>query len=586
MEFVEHLKSSIDIVKIVEEYVRLRKNGSRWIGLCPFHNEKTPSFGVNATHQFYKCFGCGAGGDVLKFVMEIEGVTFFEALKLLAERNGIPMPKRQEYSDPESRRRTALLEMHEIAGEVFRANLFGSAGAAARAYLAKRGVGQDMVAEFGLGLSDRSGTGLLRILEQKAFTPEQVEDSGLASRRQDGSGFFDRFRGRLMFPIQNESGKIIAFGGRALAADDEPKYLNSPETTLYHKSQVLYNLHRAKSAVRKMDRVVLVEGYMDVIGVYAAGIHEVVASCGTSLTNAQVRALKRHSERIVVNFDPDAAGANAAERSIQMLLEEGMHVRILQLDGGLDPDEYVKDRGADAYRARLDKAGAYFHWLADQARGKFDMRSGEGRFEAFEYLLPAIQKIPDKLERAAVANDLAGYLGVEPGMVLEQFRKAAGDRRNRVETSRNVSSAAIPPAEHLLLKALLNSPEARASTLERLRALTVVRQFRSAGIFRALFTAAEQDAGVTFAKLESRLDESDRALLAQMIMSDEYGDADWPQQAAHCLAALEVTETAMHVTDLEARLKAAERSGNLEEALRLASELDGLRATKRNRTGR
>ncbi|MEO8661563.1 MAG: DNA primase, partial [Bryobacteraceae bacterium] len=301
MEFVEQLKSSVDIVTVVGEYVRLRKAGTRWVGLCPFHNEKSPSFGVNTTHQFYKCFGCGAGGDVLKFVMEVERVTFFEALKMLSERYGIPMPKRQEFSDPESRRRSSLFDLHELAADIFRANLAAGNGGAARGYLAKRGVSQQTATEFGLGLSERSGNGLLRAMEGKGFSEEQLEQSGLFSRRE-GGGLFDRFRGRLMFPIHNESGKTIGFGGRALAADDEPKYLNSPKTDLYDKGYVLYNLHRAKGPVRKADRVVLVEGYMDVIGVSAAGVQEVVASCGTALTNTQVRALKRHSEKVVVNF--------------------------------------------------------------------------------------------------------------------------------------------------------------------------------------------------------------------------------------------------------------------------------------------
>lgn len=582
MEFVEQLKSSVDIVKVVGEYVRLRKAGTRWVGLCPFHNEKTPSFGVNATHQFYKCFGCGAGGDVLKFIMEVERVTFFEAMKLLSERYGIPMPKRQEFSDPESRRRSSLLDIQELAAEVFRENLMGPAGAQARDYLARRGVSAQTVAEFQLGLSEGSGSGLLRVLERKGFAPEQIEQSGLASKRDSG-GFFDRFRGRLMFPIHNEMGKVIGFGGRALAAGDEPKYLNSPKTDLYDKSYVLYNLHRAKSSIRKADRAVLVEGYMDVIGVYAAGVREVVASCGTALTNTQVRALKRHSDSIVVNFDPDAAGANATEKSIQMLLEEGMHVRILQLDGGLDPDEYARDRGPAAYRAKLDKAGGYFHFLADQARRKFDMRSGEGRFQGFQFLLPAIQRIPDKLERVAIANDVAGYLGVEPGMVLEQFRRAAGDRRDRAQALKAAPPPAVPAMESLLLRALMCSAEAREAALPRLRRMGILGQLRLANALRAVLQACEQNDTPDYGKVEARLEEADRTLLAQIVLADESSETDWPQQALSCLDQLEALEKEQTLSQLQARLKAAERAGNMEEALRLMSELDRLGATKRRR---
>jgi DNA primase len=235
MDFVEQLKSSVDIATVIGEYVRLRRSGAnRYMGLCPFHQEKTPSFTVNVVHQFYKCFSCGAGGDVIKFVMEKEGVSFYEALKSLSERYGIPMPKRSNYADEGAKLRGALLSMHELAAEQFRANLQSAAGETARSYTAKRGLAPETIELFGLGYSDRSGRALIRLFEQHHFTVAQMEQSGLVGKRQDGS-LYDRFRNRLMFPIHNESGKIIAFGGRALSPEDEPKYLNSPETPLYKK---------------------------------------------------------------------------------------------------------------------------------------------------------------------------------------------------------------------------------------------------------------------------------------------------------------------------------------------------------------
>src|SRR5580704_4789466 len=351
MDFVEQLKTSVDIVKVIGEYVRLRKVGStgRFTGLCPFHSEKTPSFSVNQTRQFYKCFGCGVAGDVLKFVMEIDGLTFPEALKQLAERNGIPMPKRSDFSGAESRMRDGLLEMHATAADVFRDNLRGPQGAEARAYLERRGVSKEMIETFGLGYSGAGWEDLTRRFTEKGIPHDQLEASGLVRRRSEDSGFYDYFRGRLMFPIHNESGKVIGFGGRSMRDEDQPKYLNSPETPIYKKTSVLYNLHRGRDSMRKLNRAVLVEGYMDVIGVYAAGIKEVVASCGTSLTEAQVRIMHRHSDTVVVNFDGDAAGGKATEKYIQTLLDEGLHVHVLALDGGLDPDEYVKQQGAEAY---------------------------------------------------------------------------------------------------------------------------------------------------------------------------------------------------------------------------------------------
>src|SRR5579884_3200518 len=337
MGFAEELKSQLNIVDVVSQYVRLKRSGRgpSYVGLCPFHSEKTPSFHVHSTGQFYKCFGCDAGGDVFQFIMEIENLTFPEALKLLAERYGIPIPERPRYRDAEAQRSAALLEMHEIAAQWFQANLRSAAGAEARQYLASRGISNETAETFGLGFADSSGQQLAARLQK--FEPALLEESGLVTKRE-GGGFYDRFRGRLMFPIHSESGKVIAFGGRALRAGDEPKYLNSPETKIYRKSSVLYNLHRAKIEARKHDRMILVEGYMDVIGVYSAGIREVVASCGTSLTTDQVRSIKRQTSQqqagtgqIVLNFVPYVNGAASTEKYISVLLAEGLRVKVLAI---------------------------------------------------------------------------------------------------------------------------------------------------------------------------------------------------------------------------------------------------------------
>jgi DNA primase len=591
MDFVEQLKSSIDIIKVVGEYVRLRRVGAtgRYVGLCPFHQEKTPSFSVNQSRQFYKCFGCGAGGDALKFVMEVDGLTFPEALKLLAERNGIPMPKRSEYSDADSRLRGALHDMHAIAAKLYQTALRGPQGGDARAYLTRRGVAAEIIEAFELGYSDPAGHALTRRLSEENFTPEQMEASGLVRRRNDGSGFYDAFRGRLMFPIHNESGKVIAFGGRALASlqgqEDQPKYLNSPETPIYRKTSTLYNLHRAREGMRKTNRVVLVEGYMDVIGVHAAGVREVVASCGTALTNAQVRAMRRHADTVVVNFDPDDAGANAAERAIQLLLDESLHVKVLALGGGqqggadvkLDPDEYVKQYGAEAYRAKLDSASGYFHWLADRARIRFDMRSADGRMDAFKFLLPAVQKIPDKLERAAVASDVAGYLGVDPGLVLEQFKKAATDRRAPGTHGAPLKKPQphVPALERILLNAVISSDETRREIMPRLSA-TMIENFFSREVFEALRQMAAAGP-VSFAALDARLSEAGRALLHEIASADEIGDeTECLAQAEACLRRLEEDFRRRQRDDLRTRVKAAEREGRAEDALQCLIELHRL----------
>jgi DNA primase len=578
MDFVDRLKSQVRIEDVVGEYVKLRKSGpSRYMGLCPFHNEKTPSFTVHVVHQFYKCFSCGAGGDVVKFVMEKEGLSFWEALKQLAERYGIPLPKRSQYSDEDSRQRGSAFEMHEMAQEAFRANLESAAGETARAYLARRGVTPETIAQFGLGYAERSGQALVRMFGKRNFPSAQMEQSGLVGKRDDGS-FYDRFRNRLMFPIHNESGKVIGFGGRALAADDTPKYLNSPETAIYKKSYVLYNLHRAKETIRKQDRVILVEGYMDAIGVTAAGVANVVASCGTSLTAPQVQAMKRHSARIAVNFDPDAPGANAAERSIGLLLEEGMQVRIVELDGGLDPDEYCRERGAAQYQQRLDEAKGYFYWLADRARAKHDVRSSEGVVAVLNALLPAVEKVTDPLERSAIANDLASYIGVPQGMVLDSFRKTAASRQEKPMERPRI---ALRHDERLLLNAILADEDVGKEIVGQLQQSDAVAGFASRRVFQAALSLVSAGGRLSFENLHARLEEADQNLLAEAVLEGE--PEVTPGAVAAAMESIRRSQERGLRDQIKARIREAERGGNWEEALRLAAELEGSDRAARGR---
>jgi len=314
---------------------------------------------------------------------------------------------------------------------------------------------------------------------------------------------------------------------------------------------------------------VLVEGYMDVIGVYSSGVHNVVASCGTSLTNTQVRALRKHSGRVVVNFDPDAAGANAAERSIQMLLDESFQVRVLELTGDLDPDEYVKEQGAEAYRSRLEKAPSYFHWLADRARNKFDMRTVEGRMQGFKFVAPAIQRISDRLERFAVANDVADYLGVEEKLVRDHFSQSSTERRS------SARGPMVPPNERLLLNSLLMSEAARRETIPPLTQTSAVEGFVTKQVFQAIFAMHDDGSPFRFADLEGRLAEADRDLLSSVIFADEVLEEERAcDQALACLRSLQAQDPKSEVARLRAQIKAAEREGNLQEAMRLAQELD------------
>src|ERR1700724_2377433 len=346
----ERVKQQADIVRVVGEYVRLKKTGKDFSGLCPFHQEKTPSFTVSPIKQIFYCFGCGKGGDIFNFVMEMERCEFPDALRLVAEKCGISIPKPKASSLAErtqSSVRATLVEMHREAQTFFVNQLQGTAeGKLARAYLEDRGLDKTTMDRFGIGYAPSGGDLLLRHLKGK-YAEKLLAESGLVSRDQNGGRMFDRFRRRITFPIANESGKIVAFGCRALG-DDQPKYLNSPETPIYSKSSVLYHLDRAKEALRRSDFAVLVEGYMDAIAVARAGISNVVASCGTSLAGAQIKLLSPFTRRIVVNYDPDTAGQAATERSLVLLLEKEFDVRVLALPGGADPDKFIKEQGVEA----------------------------------------------------------------------------------------------------------------------------------------------------------------------------------------------------------------------------------------------
>jgi DNA primase len=569
MDFAQELKAQVDIVRVISDYVpRLRRFGNRYSGLCPFHNEKTPSFSIYAEHQFYRCYGCDAKGDVFNFVMTIEGLTFWEALKKLADQHGIPLPKQSQAADDKTRLRAALYEMHEIATDHFRGNLGSSNGAPVRAYLKERNVTQAAAQQFQLGLSDRSGRTLLRLFEQRGFSADQMVQSGLIGRGEDGS-LYDRFRNRIMFPIHNESGKTIGFGGRALDPEDKAKYLNSPETEIYKKSNVLYNLNRAKQAAAQQDRIVLVEGYMDVIGATQAGVTEVVASCGTALTLEQIRAMKRHSQNVHLNFDPDAAGNKASERSITLLLDENLHVRMVELEDGLDPDEFCKQHGADLYRTRVAGAKDYFYWLADRARARFNIREPQGRIEVFQFLLPAIQGLSDKIKRASVASDLAAYLGVDSGDVLEQFRKMAADRVERTIAPRADPERAT---DRILLPLLVGENEHRAELIEGLRSISALRQGPAAPVYEALIAMHDAGENITFNSLHERLSPPEQNRLASIVL-DATATSAALEDGLACINALRKDEREAGRRELKIRIKQAEREGRIQDALRMMQQL-------------
>lgn len=570
--FAERVKQQADIVRVIGEYVRLKKAGQNFSGLCPFHQEKTPSFSVHAVKQFYHCFGCGKSGDVFKFIIEMDRCTFPEAVRTVAAKCGIAVPKPRETS-PEERRenqqRSTLVEMHREAATFFTRVLNSSdEGKIARAYLEDRGLDSDAIARFGLGYAPSSGDALLRHLKAK-YPDKLLESSGLFSRDQSGR-LFDRFRRRIIFPIANESGKVVAFGGRALG-DDNPKYLNSPETPIYTKSHVLYHLDRAKETIRKSDFAILVEGYMDTIAVARAGITNVIASCGTSLAEGQIKLLGRFSRRVVVNYDPDAAGQAATERSLVLLLEREFDVRVLALPAGADPDKFIKEQGAEQYAVRLREAPSYFDYLIARARA-MPRTTPEQKLAALNFLMPYAQRIPNSLMRSEIATRIASELRVEEPVLREALRRSVAERRSEVKTKPELMPSSVRPAERRLMQMLVEADGFRQELASQIIEASLHKGLETEKIFDVLLEPARADAHPDAAALAEALPEKDRALIFEILFEDA-PEPTW-EEAESCLREMQLKRLAGSIARLDKEL----------DGLGLGSERDAKLKSKQELT--
>ncbi len=582
--FAEKVKQQADIVRVVGEYVRLKKTGKDFSGLCPFHQEKTPSFTVSPIKQIFYCFGCGKGGDVYNFVMDMEKCEFPEAVKVVAEKCGIAVPRQKERS-PEERKenqqRSVLVEIHREAQTFFVKQLEGTPeGKAARAYLEDRGLDKDAIARFGIGYAPSGGDSLLRHLKPK-YNDKLLVDSGLVSRDQSAGRLFDRFRRRITFPISNESGKIVAFGARALG-DDMPKYMNSPETPIYSKSNVLYHMDRAKDALRRQDFAILVEGYMDAIGVARAGISNVVASCGTSLAEQQIKLLGRFTRRVIVNYDPDTAGQAATERSLSLLLEHDFEVRVLALppvgDKKADPDLFIRERGKDEYLKLLKEAPPYVDYLIARAR-QMDLTTGEGKQRALNFLLPYIQKIPNGIMRSEWATRIAQQLRIDEPLLRSALSKAAKERRGVIMTRPEMIGRAAKPVERRLIRMLAEAQGFRQELAKHLQDAHLYHGLETEKIFAALVIASLSGQPLQATEVGAVLEERDRRLLFE-ILFEEANEPTW-EEAMSCIEALQHRQAEHELADvqrsIEANPTAPEMRGLLEKKQELMRRLAAAR---------
>lgn len=578
--FADDVRNQADIVRVVSDYVTLKKRGSSYMACCPFHSEKTPSFNVHQSKGIFKCFGCGVGGDVFGFVMQIEGCSFPEAVRIVAEKNGIPIPVVDETEDYKkaAHNRDAVLKLNEWAAEFFQQQLNQSSeGERARDYIKSRGITDETAKLFRLGYAPDSWDALTGYLKERGASTDEIDSSGLAVVKEQG-GFYDRFRGRVMFPIVDSQGRVIAFGGRVMG-EGEPKYLNSPETAVYTKGRNLFGLAFAKNEIRQLGFAILVEGYLDCIIPYQEGIHNIVASLGTALTDSQVRLLRRYMDQpqIIVNFDPDSAGQAATMRSIEMLLSESFKVNILRMPTDEDPDEYVRAHGASQFRSLFRTTQPYIEYIIEMAISTHDTARPAGKVEAINAILPHLARMRDKVARADYADQIADRLRVDSRVIREEMKRVAVTRKQALDPKRLRAAEDVTPGERQLLELLLANPDVRRAIISNLRDEDY-SELATADLFAAIIQIERSGAEPDFSRLSELVEsETERELIAALLISDLAwaGGDDFDtlfKKATEALASLKRRQLEKRLDVIQMEIGQAERDQDTDRVVKLYQE--------------
>jgi DNA primase len=517
---IEAVRDASDIVQVISEYVPLKRAGSRFKGICPFHQEKTPSFSVDPDNQLFYCFGCGTGGDLFKFVMLYDKLEFPETVEMLAQRFGVPIPKSDPHQSRVSDQRDRLLAINLDTAEYYRKSLETNSGSRCRSYLERRGIKTEIASRLGVGYAPDSWEALRQHLGAARYTTEEMLKAGLVLERKNGQGVYDRFRERLIFPIRDVRGRTVAFGGRAIG-DAEPKYINSPETPTYTKGDQLYGLDLSREAIRREGFAIVVEGYLDLAALLQAGFDQVVASLGTAFTAAQARLLARYTDRVLVSYDGDAAGAEATSRTFDLLLEKGFEVRVVELPAGKDPDDFVRENGPEAYERLLRQAPEYLEFLIRSQTRSRDLKRLPEKVAAVNAVLPHLAKLRTAIERSEWAGRLADALGVDDDVVLQELRSAARDARGGV---RQPVRDRVAPAwsEVLLIRLLLESEEQRTQFATRADLDEDIQLMTVAGIVRTIRELIEEGTTIDYSTvLQSLTEDADRDLLTDIAFRDD-----------------------------------------------------------------
>ncbi|MDP6502495.1 MAG: DNA primase [Planctomycetota bacterium] len=567
---IAQVAQATDIVGVIGQYVELKKAGRDHKGLCPFHQEKTPSFTVSPEKQLFHCFGCKAGGSVFQFLMQQERMDFPEAVRYLADRNGVHIPE-ETGVDPRVRAaqksdREGMLEALTKATAFFTNQLRSEAGTKARNYMQERRLGQSIIDLWELGYSPNSWDSLSRYLNNQGLNPGILTKAGLISQAQDGSRHYDRFRDRLMFPIRDVRERVIGFGARMLGQDDGPKYLNSPETPLFNKSACLYGLHRAKKAITEKGCAVVVEGYTDVLMAHQMGVENVIATLGTALTREHIGLLRRYAPRVVLVFDADAAGEKASDRSIDLFLEEDVDVSVATLEGGLDPCDFIQERGPQAFEEAILQAREILDYKLHQARNRYDFNSIDQKTRATEEILGLITKIQNPVKQSLFIQRAADELRVPEQTLRSQVASLARKsyhRRAEEPAAVPVVSAAFK-AQRDLLACLLHFPEQGEALFHEV----AVDDFMD-GTFRTIYQVIRDiydlegaiDPVMTLSTLEARWPGQEVSRLTTEILAENVSE-DLPKRVEGSKAWFKEQRARKELEDLKAEMKDAGSQGD------------------------
>jgi DNA primase len=594
--FIDDLRRQADIVRVISDYVTLKKKGANWMACCPFHQEKTPSFSVNPSKGIFYCFGCGKGGSVFNFVMELEGLSFPESVKVVAEKAGVPLPELVDDKRFETKRKEAdeVIQLNAWALEFWERQLSEETAEAraAREYVEGRGISDETLRVFRLGYAPNSWDALGIYLKSKGASIGQIERSGLVVKKEQG-GYYDRFRGRLIFPVMDAQGRPVAFGARAMRPGDEPKYLNSPETAAYTKGRHLFGLNVSRDEIRRKKFAILVEGYLDLIVPFQHGVRNVVASLGTALTNEQAKLLGRFARKVVVNYDGDRAGINAAKRAIEVLLPEDFEAKVLVLPDGTDPDEFVRARGVEEYNKRRGAAVPHINFVLEQAVASRNLRNPAQKAEAVEEVLPFVRAVRRPVEKREYFDMMMDALRVEEKGLRQELWKTVSARDSNA-TAADVKKSVVraetqPPtvAEQRLLELLVHDAELRSLVLPQLDEGDYA-DLPTAAVFRALKELDARGEAVDFSTLGALTEDDPAAAdVVPLVLMHEPERAEgeatdaFLEEAESCLMTLRLMSYDRRIKELAAEISAADRAG--EEARRDELIMEDLEL-KRRRT--